>query len=259
MKIAFLFLVITTMCHEEYWRDFFKTADKNSYSIYIHSKEGVPEDSTYKQYEVPFKVKTSWSNTMKAQMAMLEEALKDPQNQKFLFVSESTIPFRCFDVVYETVMIPEKSIFTYSINEHQDPSNLAYGGRNLKRLPSKWRYKNWQWIVLDRKHAILMLQNKKFINQVSYYVADNEHCPSCFFAYKNILDEVIPRDLTYVNWERHNPPGYPQEIPFVFSDLKEIEQFDCIVNAIKEGFLFGRKFPKSTDISVLDPYLDYRN
>ena len=251
MKIAFLFLVITTLCHEDYWRDFFKEQDENRYSIYIHSKMGVPEDSPYKQHELPFRVATTWSHTMKAQIAMLREALKDPENAKFLFLSDSTIPLQCFDLTYNQMMSTDQSMFSYEPNPHQYPNNPAYRLRNLNRIPKKYRYKNFQWIVLNRKHAELMVQDSKYFGMICRYICDNEHYPSCFLAFKGLLHEVLPRDVTYVNWEKFNPPEAPNLTPFIFSDLTDPEQMSCITDAINKNYLFARKFPKSTDLSSL--------
>ena len=117
LKIALLFLTITDVYHEDYWLDFLR-GNETRYSIYVHSKKQVSEGLFFKKYEMAIKVPTEWERPMKAQVALLREALKDPKNDKFIFLSETTIPLQDFETVYERIMITNKSIFQYWPNPH---------------------------------------------------------------------------------------------------------------------------------------------
>ena len=110
-KIAFLFLTISSIYHEGHWLDFFR-GNEQYYSVYIHSKNSFENSSPFKKNEIEEKEKTIWSNTMRAQIALLKEALKDPENEKFIFLSENTIPFYDFQTIYDRVMGTSKSIFS---------------------------------------------------------------------------------------------------------------------------------------------------
>lgn len=256
LKIAFLFLTITHVYHEEYWKDFLRNHEDH-YSIYVHSKKEMPDHSYFKPYEMRLRVPTTWANTMKAQVAVLQEALKDPDNQKFIFVSESTIPLQDFDTIYERVMATDKSIFFYRINPYQDPESPFYNSRNLNKIAKEFRYKNAQWVVLNREHASLMTQDKTYLDLVVKYESDQELYPATFLSTQGKLDEIEPTNLTYVNWDKINPVGRAR--PFVFSHLHDTEELQCILNAINDNLLFARKFADKSDLSPLDPYLGYRN
>lgn len=269
-KIAFLFLTISGMYHEGHWQDFFKNND-GRYSIYIHSKESLKEtNSLFKNYEIPAKVETTWENTMRAQIALLKEALKDLQNEKFVFLSESTIPLQDFDTVYDAVMATDKSIFPYCENVHQDKtrSGTFWNYHNyqphqiLYPIPAKLQFKNPQWVILNRKHAQLMVDDTLFIDIVTRYICDNEHYPSTFLAIKGLLhSEVMNLQTTYDDWIATSSPSSP----YTFTNLKDADQFKIIVRALQMKlysqqmqYLFGRKFAKECDLSPLDSYLAYR-
>lgn len=235
------------MYHEGYWKDFLR-GHEDKYSVYVHAKQTVPSDSFFKPYEMSLKVPTTWANTMNMQVAVLREALKNPDNGKFIFVSESTLPLQNFDTVYATVTATEKSMFTYFPNPYK-------GRRSLDRIPKEFRYGNPQWVVLNRKHAELMVADREYLPIIVTYIADQEHYPSSFLASRGLLEsEVIAQNTTYVNWERSVDGCHP----VTFSNFNDSYEFSCITNAIKEGMLFARKIAASANVEKLDPYLRYR-
>lgn len=268
-KIALLFLTISNIYHESHWQDFLKN-NESRYSIYIHSKESLAPNSAFKQYEMQEKTENTWANTMKAQIAVLKEALKDPDNQKFIFLSESSLPLQDFDTVYSTVMATENSIFPYCSNIHQDKlrsgtfwTYLNYEpARILYPIPEKFQHKNPMWVVLNRKHAQLMVDDKIFIEIVCRYTNDQEHYPSTFLAIKGLLEtEVLNQQTTYDDWIATTSSLHP----FTFTNLKDSQQFNLIVKALQNKlynqqfqYLFGRKFAKDCDLSPLETYLAYR-
>ena len=83
LKIALLFLTITNVYHEEYWLDFLR-GNENRYSIYVHSKKHVSDDSFFKKYEMKIKVPTKWEHIMKAQIELLREAFKYSKNARVI-------------------------------------------------------------------------------------------------------------------------------------------------------------------------------
>lgn len=267
-KIALLFLTISSIYHEAYWNDFLR-GNENRYSIYIHAKESFEDDSSFKKYEIKNKIETMWTNSMKAQIELLREALKDPDNQKFIFLSESTIPLQDFNTVYETVMATDKSIFSFCSNVHQDKTRAGtfWGYHNyqpshiLHPIPASLQYKNPQWVILNRKHAQLMVEDTKYIEIISEYICDNEHYPSTFLAIKGLLGEVKNLQTTYDDWIKTSSGCHP----YTFTNLEDEDELAVVVKAIKGGlysnpnkYLFGRKFAKDCVMKPLDKYLTYK-
>lgn len=256
LKIAFLFLTIAGIHHESYWQDFFRNHE-DAYSIYVHSKNGVPTGSFFKPYEMRHTKITTWSNTMKAQIALLAHALEDPDNTVFIFASETTIPLQDFDYVYKEHMRSDnKSMFYFRPNTHANRSVHGYypqQHRNLQPIPTGKQYKNSQWIVLNRKHAQMMVDDQDIIEIATQYGSDQEHYPSTFLALKGVLfEEVEPIDTTQVVWDKNPHP------PYVFTNLHNQQDMELLQEAISQGFSFIRKVDPACDLQPLDPYLSYR-
>lgn len=240
MKIAFLFLIINNIYHESCWLNFFK-AHENNYTIYIHSKYPMV-NSVFKKYEIPKKVSTTWKNTMRAQIELLKEALKDPLNSKFVFLSESTIPLQAFDYVYQTLTKHPYSQFNFLPNYNRD--------RNFKPIPFNKQYKNSQWIVLNRKHAQMMVEDKSYIKVFDRYGHDQEHYPSTFLINKGLKGEIVKESTTLVIWP-HNKNANPH----TFVKLEEDSHLKRLINTIiSKKFLFARKFALQCNLLPLAIY-----
>lgn len=267
-KIAFLFLTMGSIYHETHWLDFLKGNEAN-YSIYIHSKEPLEDSSPFKQYEIKQKEETTWLNTMRAQLVLLKEALKDPENEKFIFVSESTIPFYDFRTVYDRVIGTNKSIFPYVSNDiHLDPSRSGtfwnyhnyQPRRDMHPIPRRFQYRSTQWVILNRKHAELMANDNKYIEIISQIICDNEHYVPTVLAIKNLLHEVENDQTTYDDWIATSSPSSP----YTFTNLRDEEQYKIVKKAIRgelygsHKYLFGRKFAKDCDLTPLDGLLAYQ-
>ena len=250
IKIALLFLTISDVNHEAYWKEFLKGHDAQ-YSLYVHSKNGVSEGSFFKPFQLPYSVPTTWANTMKAQAALLREAVKDPGNQKFIFLTETTIPIRDFETIYRRVFEDQNSIFDFVPNPHLDQRNLAlYNPERILPLPAAVQYKNSSWIILNRKHAELLAQDSHFIELTSQYPIDNEHYPSTFLAMTGHLGEVTNRYLTLDFWAYSNPRD--NHYPFTFYDLQDELEWGLLLKTMQsDEHLFARKFTKECDLSRL--------
>lgn len=256
LKLAFLFLTIGNVYHEEHWKDFFRGYEK-FYSVYVHAKEEKTVTSPFfKPHLISEHVPTSWANTMKAQIALLKEALKDPHNAKFIFLSESTIPLQDFSLVYKTVNGTPKSMFKVQPNPHLHSNSFrdVKENRMVPGIPFKYQQKHTQWIVLNRKHASILVSAAHHLNKRRVF-CDNEHYPGTVLANKSLLRELVPVDTTYVNWYIKGPNG---KTPFTFSNLKRAREKELAVLTVKRGYLFARKFAPRCNLKELDAHLSYR-
>lgn len=254
VKIAFLFLTIGAVFHEHFWRDFFQ-GHEDRYTLYAHAKNDVPESSLLFAHQIPVKVPTTWLNKMRAQIALLQEALKNPDNEKFIFLSESTIPLATFDTVYEKVTATPQSIFMYQPNPHLIPGTIFFNpARNLQPIPPELQYKNYQWVVLNRKHAQMMVEDTYYISIIEKYAIDDEHYESTFLACHGLLSEVYQKSMTYVYW----PANVRSPHPYTFVNFNDPTEFELIVQAMKKGYLFIRKIDKNCVLTPLEDLLPYR-
>lgn len=252
LKVAFLFLTMTNIFHEEYWQDFFK-GHENKYTIYVHSKHTIDDHSWFKQFELPYKLENSWARTMKCQIGLLKAALENPDNKIFIFCSQNSLPLQSFQTIYDELIHMNKSMFFYEENPHNDPGTRNYRKyRDLKPIEKQKQYKNTQWIILNRKHAQMMVDDEQIIRIISCYPHDQEHYPSTFLALQNELREVHKREGTLVAWHLNQNP------PYVFHDLAIHQERQILIDAIRFGTYFVRKIDEACNLKPLDPFLDYR-
>lgn len=244
------------MFHQEYWKDFlYRHEDK--FSVYIHAKEDPKNDQPLfcTDYQRIPTVPTEWTYTMKAQIDLLKQALQDSHNNKFIFISETTIPLQSFDYAYNKLISDKNSRFRFYENPHLDPSIPAWylPQRLVTGIPLSKQYKQSQWIVLNRKHAQLLIDNISYLNIPCS--CDNELYPASILALYNLLDEVTQWDDTYVCWDKYGANG---RRPFTFTHLHEKEEFHAISYACQQGLLFARKLDEECDLSLIDQFLRYR-
>lgn len=242
-KIAFLFLTVGNIFHETCWTDFFK-GHEQSYSLYVHAKHGLSKTSPFKCYEIPT-VPTKWGYLMKAQVELLRAALRDPSNKKFIFVSDSAIPIQPFTFCYEHLFSHPYSEFVIRPNFHTS--------RKFPPLKDEQIYQNSQWIVLNRKHAELMVNDTELLDSMANHCFHDEHYPATFLTLLGLQGEIVQHDCTFVLWPKDRPN---KAHPHTFCDLQEDEFTPLLLDEIlTQNTLFARKFCEDCDVTLLTDYI----
>ena len=174
-KIAFLFLTRNNLKRPEIW-DKFLQGNESRYSIYCHPKE--PENVSnelLKKNIIPEHIDTCWSciNLVEANILLMENALKDPQNKKFILVSESCIPIVSFKIFYDMIMQNDKSrIGIHKINTTPD----RYKDINNPVFPATEFIKHCgSGCIFNRKHASLLVKSKATLEDWKTMQAADEH------------------------------------------------------------------------------------
>ncbi len=241
-KIAFLFLIYDILNLEELWRYFFLNVDKNKYSIYIHFKNNVPL-KYFEQYKLQNCIKTIYADIslVLAQNLLLEEALKDKNNEHFIFLSNSCVPFKNFEFIYNKLSI-DKSYFNIMPQEQCFPRCDSI----LNNTEKKNIQKSSQWCILNRKHSeiIISYANSDYIKLYKNVYAPDEICYITTLFINNLQEEIVTtlnsanNATTFTNWE-----GMDYEFPssrglknYTFISEEEINHL------INSNCLFGRKF-----------------
>ncbi len=101
-RIALLFLTRAELLHEQRWLDFL-AGHEDRYSIYAHPKESISR-SLIAPHVIAARAETSWEHLVRAERELLRAALQDPRNAKFVFLSETTVPLRSFEVVQQRLL-----------------------------------------------------------------------------------------------------------------------------------------------------------
>lgn len=176
VQVAFLFIVMDGLDFEAVWDRFFKDAPRGLYSIYVH--RALPEAERqltalplqrWRAMEVPW-VPNGWCALMGVEVALLSAALRDPQNQQFVFLSHSTVPLKSFGYVYHQlgVVTPKTSKFCLAEPAQHRTAIAETVAQELKRqcvfrdfyrTLNPRTLKHHQWVVLAREHAVAVVRH----------------------------------------------------------------------------------------------------
>jgi hypothetical protein len=197
-KIAFLFLILDNPNFPKIWDSYFR-GHKEQYSLYIHPK--YPKQLTWKRKNMIKNIKeTAWGFIVEAYIELLKEAYKDPQNYKFVTISESCIPIKTFDTFYkDCIKDPRSWIKSMKMGRYD------YEGRiNLqKTLPRPQHFiKNYARFCLNREHVRLLLSKEKELKFFYKMQVGDEFFLSVLYPLKNYRDfAVVYDDWDYTNMQ----------------------------------------------------------
>ena len=201
-KIAFLFLIYDKINMEELWKKFFKKIDNNKYNIYIHFKINKPL-KYFEKYKLCNCIPTSYADIsiVRAQNILLKEALKDENNEHFIFLSNSCVPFKNFDYIYNKLTI-DKSYFNIT------PQTQCFPRCNdlLKYIEKNCIQKASQWCILNRNTVHFFINNNYTYLFNDEFFAPDEH----YFnnLCKKFKIKFLKRKITYNDWK--NSKGRPK-------------------------------------------------
>ena len=240
-KIAFMFLIYDEINHENLWKLFFNNIDSNKYNIYIHYKDYKKSDF-FDKYKLKTIIPTAYGNIslVKAHNILLREALKDKNNTNFILLSNSCIPLKNFNYIYNKLN-PNYSYYNIAINLMISRNMQAFN--YIKNYEFK---KASQWSILNRFHAnILVNDENKYINW--FINCPDEHSHISYLYYKKLDNEIIKTydasydATTYTMWINHNLINYDN---ITNEELLILYNSKC---------LFGRKFTKNCkDLNLLN-------
>lgn len=252
-KIAFCFLIYDGINHEKLWYDFFSNVDKNKYNIYIHYKEN-KQLEYFEEYKIDESdiVETAWGDNslVKAQINLYKNAMKDPDNYKMIMVSNSCIPLKNFEYIYNHLT---KDHYGYFNKMTYDFLTELYVNYKLYSDIGGYIYKASQWAIINRKLADLFINSKnvnKYDNKVSIMCPDEAFFITEIYANKMTNEIKLYDNMydgpTFVAW--YNNSSYKSfkntkkssKKPHTFTNIDENE-LNYLINS---NCLFGRKFTK---------------
>lgn len=251
-KIAFCFLIYEDINHEELWKAFLENVDNSKYNIYIHYKENKPL-KYFNKYKLENTIETCWGclSIVQAQNLILKEAIKDNNNQHFIWLSDSCVPLKSFDYIYN-YLDTNKSYFNISPDSQVFPraNNLLeyIEKKNIKKaaMPS----------IINRKHAKLFLNNDEnikiwfknignvdeivYITLLHHNNLQNELVLTPNIAADAIIFAGWPDMSNYKLFEKSNlSANQPNNYDYIC-----FEEIDYL---IKSKSLFARKFNKNCE------------
>lgn len=241
MKIAFMFMIYDSLEYEKVWSSFFKHAKSSQFSIYIHSKNGKTKlkDKLFIDAIIP-SVPTKWGDLLYAEMQLFKYAYRKKSNHIFVLVSNSTIPLKSFDYVYNS--LSQRSV-SY-VQQGKLPS-FEWHNTNLPAVGvgrSSFR-KGSQWVTLIRPHVKLIIDNTKLIEKWGMrnedVIGDEVYIPTLLTYFKKET-EMSDKTDTWVDWDTHKYAYNPETYKSVTLKM--------ITSLLASKYLFARKFVKSAQV-----------
>jgi hypothetical protein len=258
-KIAFCFLIYDKINHEEIWHRFFEKADKQKYNIYIHYKENKPL-KYLDEYKIQNCIETKWGDIslVKAQNKLLEEALKDPKNEHFIFLSNSCVPVKTFQFIYDYL----DTKYSYF---NKDPTKKDRCTQTHVHVDPKHIQKASQWSILNKKHATILSEKTEYIPWFEY---DNQTCIADEHAYitylfsqdlekeLKITDNIAIDATTFTNWADMDYKFHSKEnnSTYGLKNYKKISEEE-LKYITQSKSLFARKFDGDCDLTLLYEFI----
>lgn len=162
-KIAFLFLLRDTVEQPAVWDSFFRDADPLHFSVYVHRSKPSSSLGSFQSLpstvEVPYTA-SDWCALMGVQVAALKEALRDADNQQFVFVAHNAVPLKSFEYIYRDLIVhsAQKSKFCFA-SEDRIGGMADCRFRELTHTREDHVLKHHQWIILSRPHAEIVVEH----------------------------------------------------------------------------------------------------
>jgi hypothetical protein len=262
-KIAFLFLTIDNLKHPNIWDMFFDKVDKKKYNIYVHPKNvnKVTNKLLTSSNLIKTPAETKHGYLVKGMKLLMDSALKDKDNKYFIFVSDSCIPIKKFDKVYDDITNKYKTNLVLEMRLKSFDIKVRYN----KKLPRKCFKKFSQWSILTRNSVEIIVKSKYLplfynMNAGDEFILSILQCEDESFNYKSLPS-------TYVDWSISNniPPllkNINEKIYEIIDKYENIQEKDKkilldIISQIKTERLLLETHPRafekinSNDIKLL--------
>lgn len=264
-KIAFLFIARNRLPLDIVWDVFFQGEKENKFSIFVHSRPGflfnkaTTRSVHFLNRQLNSSIQVDWGGAtmIQAERILLEHALLDPLNERFVFLSDSCIPLYNFSYTYDYIM----STSTSFVDSFADTKEGRYNPKMDPVIPvHNWR-KGSQWVVLTRKHAHVVVRDDTVFPMFQQHCkrkslpefwrdqplpADgskehncipDEHYVQTLLAQEGLEGEITRRTLTHTSWDLKSSKNRERQgwhpVTYKFSDathelIKSIKKIDNV-------------------------------
>lgn len=244
-KVALLFLTREDLNFPDIWEKELRDCE-DQYNIYIHAKAPM-HHPFFKNLRISKIVPNTWLQHTKAWQALIQEAVKNPENVKFVLLSESCMPLYPLSTIYHVLTRDSLSYM-----EYKRPWWPANQPREVHAVPKEHRYGSMEFIVLNQDHAGRIAADRSVINMIARYPLDMESYFPTFFSLQHCLSEMVNCSYIYINWDYRNKKS---SSPYTFEQHDSLSE-ELIQDAYQQGHLFLRKVAKEFPEHIWRSYMD---
>jgi len=275
-KIAFLFLVLDNPNFPKIWDKYFR-GHRDKYTIYIHPK--YPLKTTWKKDRIIKSLKnTGWGYIVDAYIELLKEAYKDPDNYKFVTISESCLPIKSFDQFYDDCILDHRSWIKFmKIKNYNQIERI----NKQSNIPNNLHFiKHYARFCLNREHVKELLSKKNEQKLDFFYKmhVGDEFFLSILYPIKDVRDFAVTYDdWDYVHEEKKKIKDdkrklYEEQEKYHIDRLNKLKELQDKYNNISKNpklitniyeeldkikncsSYFYRKFSKDSNPDNIDPW-----
>ncbi|KAF0894145.1 hypothetical protein E2562_034881 [Oryza meyeriana var. granulata] len=229
------------------------------YTIYVHASREKPEHvSPLFMGRDIHSEKVVWGkiSMVDAERRLLSNALEDIDNQHFVLLSDSCVPFHNFDYVYD-YLIGTNISFIDSFYDPGPHGNFRYSKNMLPEVRESDFRKGSQWFSVKRQHALMIIADSLYYTKFKLYCkpgmedgrncyADEHYLPTLF----HMMDPngISNWSVTHVDWSegKWHPKAYRAN-DVTYELLKNITSIDMSYHITSDSKV------KGTDRGVLLP------
>lgn len=154
-RVIFLFLINDEIYHPELWNTFFEGGNRSQWSAYVHCKNHcnatlLKSMPALKPVDI---VPTYYChNLVDGMVSLLKGAIADggTKYDKFIFVSDSTLPVKPFQEIFDVMGQNDESDVCIFPTDHW--GEAAFNNKRAVLV------KHHQWVVLNYEHAKVMVK-----------------------------------------------------------------------------------------------------
>jgi hypothetical protein len=210
MKVAFCFFLHgekPIIQKEAMWRDWFE--DVSFSNIYIHhdnTNKDTKESEWIKNHKIPkqYTMRTSYFHMVEAYMSTMLYAMRDKENEWFVFLTGSCAPlvspeyFRIMFLRYSEKSILQWGLPSWDIRFHRRA--------NLAHLHPELRLQNDPWFILCRKDVKHCLRYRSVNKNIYVFILQgglaNESIFAIMLHWSKTLSDVINCQTHATDWTR---------------------------------------------------------
>jgi len=249
MKLGFLFLCKNNINQLQLWLDFFKN-NYDKCNIYIHSydQENITQDFV-KKYHIDKVLDTGWGDIYDVVRYVMNISV-EKNDYKLVLLSESTIPTKSFDYIYDYLTKDNKGYLNYNMtSEYLNNMQIRRYNLNCKNIKdfeknidfSHWYY-NETWITFNKEMIEIILDDDKYYKYFKTAFVYDENYPMYLYSLYNKLDLFHNIKTTYTNWNTNYING--KKHPKLYDDIDD----ELLKELSNPDILFGRKFSDNPNI-----------
>ncbi|CAI5989477.1 unnamed protein product [Closterium sp. NIES-65] len=242
-KVAFMFLTKGAVPLAPLWERFFK-GHEGRYSIYVHASP---------DYTFPKNASTLFSNNtirseqvgwglptmVDAERRLMAAALADPANHRFVLLSESCIPVKSFNYIWDYLMGTRYSFVSSFFIDRPVCSGRYDKHMQPKITLSQWR-KGSQWFAATRRHVNIIIDDDSIHALFQKYCRGDKwhhHCYADEHYIPTLLNikepsRVANRTITYVDFPplQQHPTSFlpPNVTEDLFQNITEPLDYSLI-------------------------------